>query len=278
MVDIEVGVKVLYPIGQFDANGDAIVPDEYTIDEIVEPAPDSENAGDEPTKVRLSNPLAGADGDVVDVSEIELINSNENPTYIKMTNNWTLGVWNGRADWLERAYGFDVFGESYYLSLTEGSPANLEPVKSLPRDVRNTLVTSEFEFVDHSKTTDELDASRTGDMGVENDNIFASRDKMFPKQTHWVIGTQNMAREALAFQHKEDGTAMRHSGGAKVTNPKAGLGGGFPNAQGGAPWNSYYLGPRWENRQLPQSGYFFGGGFKLKFYLEDIDEWKKKQL
>ena len=77
MVDIEVGVKVLYPIGQFDANGDAIVPDEYTIDEIVEPAPDSENAGDEPTKVRLSNPLAGADGDVVDVSEIELINPNE---------------------------------------------------------------------------------------------------------------------------------------------------------------------------------------------------------
>jgi hypothetical protein len=275
MVDIEVGVKVLYPIGQFDANGDAIVPDEYTIDEIVEPAPDSENAGDEPTKVRLSNPLAGADGDVVDVSEIELINPNENPTYIKMTNNWTLDVWDDRADWLERVYGFDVFGESYYLSLTEGSPANLEPVKSLPRGVRNTLVTSEFAFEEYSKTTEELDAERTGrpgEKGVENDNIFASRDKMFPKQAHWVIGTYNMGREALAFQHKEDGTAMRHYGADRDPNER------FPNGQGGNPWNSYYLGPRWENRQLPQSGYFFGGGFKLKFYLEDIDEWKKKQL
>jgi hypothetical protein len=29
--------------------------------------------------------------------------------------------------------------------------------------------------------------------------------------------------------------------------------------------------------QLPQSGYFFGNFVNLKFYLQEIEEWKKEQ-
>jgi len=29
------------------------------------------------------------------------------------------------------------------------------------------------------------------------------------------------------------------------------------------------------HRQLPKSGYFFGNFVNLKFYLQEIDEWKK---
>ena len=85
MLDIEEGVKVLYPIGQVDENDDEIVPDEYTVAKIIE------GVAPEPDKVRLSNPLADADGEVVYVSEVELINPSENPTYITMTTEYSYG-------------------------------------------------------------------------------------------------------------------------------------------------------------------------------------------
>jgi hypothetical protein len=214
MVDIEVGAKVLYPIGQVDENGDEIVPDEYTVSEIVEP-----------TKVRLSNPLADADGDVVDVSEIELINPNENPTYIELTDTEL------RSGLRENAKGMQTCLKLF----EDGNNISLEFGDFLPRmrDAQLTA-TSYLQFqlrVDQSRERVFSDERKTGDS--------------------WVMLSGN--------------TPENSSGRKMGETHKLGVSGRAITDQ-----------LEWKQSQLPKNGYFFGHDLGLKFYIEDIEEWKKQ--
>ena len=142
MVDIEVGVKVLYPIG-LDANGNPVVSDEYTIAKIIDSEPDGQG-GTRPIKVKLGNGPQPHISPEVDVSDIELINPNENPTYIKMTQDYSWSDIIGAKDRNTRGSGGQGAGhwrcfknkansyrcseedkeESLYWNLSEGKSGN----------------------------------------------------------------------------------------------------------------------------------------------------------
>tara|TARA_R110002167_G_scaffold67516_1_gene190891 strand:+ start:331 stop:3078 length:2748 start_codon:yes stop_codon:yes gene_type:complete len=214
MLDIEEGVKVLYPIGQVDENDDEIVPDEYTVAKIIE------GVAPEPDKVRLSNPLADADGEVVYVSEVELINPSENPTYITMTTEYSYGNVPELRKKPER-------GEATFMKLTEDSPVTLEKTENPPMSLKDDIViTAPSSWSGPSKYD-----PNTGEF-VKNPNVlgFPRSENLYVKVLNsWVLKPTADGSMDLAFGH----------------------------------------------RQLPKSGYFFGNFVNLKFYLQEIDEWKK---
>lgn len=214
MLDIEEGGKVLYPIGQVDENGDEIVPDEYTIAQIVE------REDGKPIRVRLSNPLADADGEVVYVSEVEPINPNENPTYITMTTEYSYA----KVDKRNKEHSNATF-----MKLTEDSPVTLEETKNPPISLKDDIViTAPSSWSGPSKYD-----PYTGQF-VANKNLltFPRSQKLYVKVLNtWVIYDPN----------------------AGFDNPPL----------------------EFTSRQLPKSGYFFGNFVELKFYLQEIDEWKK---
>jgi hypothetical protein len=170
MVDIEVGIKVLYPIGEVDDQGDEIVPDEYTIDRIVERGED-----DKPTKVRLNNDSAAYDGEVVDVSDIEPINPNENPTYITITQDYS---W-GKIDKDKKKKGS-------YLRLSEENPITLDLDDPVPMSLKDDIVlTGPVHFTYNLKSSD--------------NNIFASFDKLYPAEDSWTINFPETTGETQDF-------------------------------------------------------------------------------
>ncbi|MAH51528.1 hypothetical protein CMI37_37275 [Candidatus Pacearchaeota archaeon] len=257
MLDIEEGVKVLYPIGQVDENGDEIVPDEYTVAEIVERGED-----DKPTEVRLSNPLADADGEVVDVSEVELINPSENPTYITMTTEYSYGNVpesrkTGAATFMKLSMeenaeddmggmggmdGMGDMGDMGDMGGGEGSEGEasegdggggsdgtitLEKAENPPIDLKDDIVITAPSSWSGSSEYDKI----TGKFGPrKNVLVFPRFENLYVKVlNNWVLQPTAAGDMDLAFGH----------------------------------------------RQLPKSGYFFGNFVELKFYLQEIEEWKK---
>ena len=295
MVDIEAGVNVLYPIG-LDANGNPVVSDEYTIAEIIDSEPDGQG-GTRPIKVKLSNGPQPHISPEVDVSDIELINPNENPTYIKITqdHSWsdvinvkdrnTIGSGGqGAGRWFcienkadrYRCSEEDKEKESLSWNLSEGSPATLKrvegPVPLSLMKLKNDVVVSTKVFFDRRRKLDyNVGTSRDSQKGYyERDQVFAGYDAEHPEEENWQISFNNQ----YYF-----GRAVAPGGSNDVTKIKNTYGVFWePHPRYAYPSTKYKVSLDFDIRQLPESGYLFGGDLNLVFYLQEIDEWKREQI
>ena len=305
MVDIEVGGKVYYPIG-LDVNGDPAVSHKYTIAAIVGKGPDGK-----PTSVELSN------GDVVDVSDIELINEDENPTYITLTEiapdsgpvtgwrqmprrpdgslderyrrSWKW-EWPWRYQWYQwrRLHGanqrsrdsgkqaIDAIEKSKYWRLSEGNPATLElapmrnkfgsPVSTGAAGTEGLISDKMGQGLEPLTVTGPMffqELETSDDKKFEKADVFASYPMLHPTEDgFWDITFGNVeVPQGEASRCLIDYTTVSSSG-KEYDN-------GMCNSQKRMAFIT---------RQLPENGYLFGGDLKLKFYLEEIEGWKNKQI
>ena len=278
MLDIELGIKVLYPIGQVDDDGDAIVPDEYTVAGIVARGQDGK-----PTEIRLSNPLAGADGNVVDVSEIELINPNENPTYITMTTEYSWGK-----------VPEDKKKEGLYMKLS--MEENGEEGAEDGMDGMGGMGEGGGEGGGGGDGTITLEQTKNPPMDLKDDIVLTAPPSMRKvwnsEKKEYVRGNLRFVKAGASIrQYTDEQIAnfgpnfelLRHMEARQKLNVQ--FLDNYKAGQGGKEWDfdkkEYVFDDdtqiEFVSSQLPQSGYFFGNFVNLKFYLQEIEEWKKEQ-
>ena len=296
MVDIEVGVNVLYPIG-LDVNGNPVVSDEYTIAEITETGPDGQG-GTRPIKVKLGNGPQPHISPEVDVSDIELINPNENPTYIKITQDYSFsevmskgsGTKSGwaclRQSPAPRVYDCpeEKREESLSWNLSEGSPATFELVKgpvppSLIKPKSDVVVCTKI-FFDKTEIPEPGKCSNyeggrwlSGQRAYSTDRIFAGYDAENPVEGGWQISFLPLSRYGFHT------TGSAHRKNPSETRDYYSLFFGYTI------WNRktilrtrYRPSLQIDVQQLPESGYLLGGDLNLVFYLQEINEWKREQI
>ena len=279
-IDIEVDMEVYHPVGDDF---------KYTITEIVERGPNLK-----PTKVKLSN------GAVVDVSEIEL---EEDILSYAM---------NGRTYYLQTLYLKSLGGDfhnplKYRVSRIDlvnplvdigsigdeiAGPGGSPPTKGGGNptyvDLTDTKLSYGFGAARNVKACLKL---------FENgNNISLEMSDFLPRMRN----AQLTATSRLGFQERY--TAAQQRGPRSTAFSRDGQHGsswivGFSSADE----NVYRSGEEhkigwkygknisqgkaditdnlyWKQSQLPKNGYFFGHDLALKFYIEDIDEWKKQQI
>lgn len=249
-IDIKVGMEVYHPVGSDE---------KYTIKEILERGPDLK-----PIKVRIEK-IRIMDDKVVNVSDIELVDdslyyamngrtyylqtvylkylggdfynpfkyrvtridftnpdididcvgdeiagppsmgSNENPTYVTMTTEYSWGE-----------VPKDKKEEGLYMKLSDDNPITLEQTESPPMSLKDDIILTASPKVI-------LPYQRTG-----SPQVFGSLD-FTPNYIYGTRFLDNYSEGAIEFN-----------------------------------W-----------RQLPDAGYFFGNFVNLKFYLQEIEEWKE---
>ena len=272
-IDIEVDMEVYHPVGD-DAK--------YTITEIEEQGPSLK-----PTKVKLSN------GAVVDVPEIELLEdmfqyamnhrtyalqllylgSSYNPFKYRVTRIDLLtpnsdiaegnGVTNGRIEitsshtWT-RSTKYDEWNASVgqphlYLKLSEGSPANLEFAPFIPTKLKDKVVITNAAVAKMSQKQRDIpvEIQRLGDGNEITDRFEPQLTIDFLSGEYVGIGALGTIYWSFVAQVGEWAAAQRS----------------FDTVA--------YSGP---NKQTPENGFLLGGDVNLKFYLEEIETWKKQQV
>ena len=264
-IDIEEDMEVYHPVGSGN---------KYTIDEIVAMGPDLK-----PTKVKLSN------GAVVDVSDIELV---DDALYYAM---------NGRTYYLQTIYlkalstkeGKDFFDPFKYrvtrIDFTNpdididsvGDEIAGPPKMDVDENPTYITMTTEYSYSDvpesrkkpklgeatFMKLTEDspvtLEETENPPMNLKDDIVitapttFSGPSKYDPNTGEFVVNSN-----ALKFPRSQN-LYVKVLNNWVLSDP---IGDGSR-----ALTFSY--------RQLPKSGYFFGNFVNLKFYLQEIEEWKR---
>jgi hypothetical protein len=249
-IDIKVGMEVYHPVGSDE---------KYTIKEILERGPDLK-----PTRVRIEK-VRIMDDKVVDVSEIELV---DDELYYAM---------NGRTYYLQTVYlkslGGDFYNPFKYrvtrIDFTNpdididcvGDEIAGPPSMSSSENPTYVTMTTEYSWGKVPKDKKEkglymklsndnpitLEQTESPPMSLKDDIILTASPKVI--LPYYATGSRSVFGSLDFTPNYIHGTRFldNHSGGAIEFN-----------------W-----------RQLPDAGYFFGNFVNLKFYLQEIEEWKE---
>ena len=262
-IDIEEDMEVYHPVGSGN---------KYTIDEIVATGPDLK-----PTKVKLSN------GAVVDVSDIELVDDalyyamNKRTYYLQTIYLKALSTKEGkdffdpfkyrvtRIDFTNPDIDIDSVGDeiagppkmgvdenpTYITMTTEYSYGNVPELRK-----KHNFATF-MKLTEDSPVT--LESTKKPPMSLKDDivitapTMFSGPSKYDPNTGEFVANPNVLKFPRSPYMN------------VKVLNNWV-----LPDPIGDG---SHAL--TFSHRQLPKSGYFFGNFVNLKFYLQEIDEWKK---
>ena len=260
-LDIEEGMEVYHPVGD-DAK--------YTIEETLEQGPNLK-----PTKVKLSN------GAVVDVPEIELLEdmfqyamnhrtyalqllylgTSYNPFKYRVTR---IDLFTSNSDdhieitsshtWTRDAendeYWERVGQPRLYLKLSEGSPANLELASFIPTKLKDkVVVTNAASSIMSQKPKDiPVENQTLGDGNEITDRFEPQMTIDFGSEESIGLGIKGSIYYSFAAQVGEWAAAHRVADSVSYSGPNK------------------------------QNGFLLGGDVNLKFYLEEIETWKQRQV
>jgi hypothetical protein len=268
-IDIEVDMEVYHPVGDDF---------KYTITEIVEQGPNLK-----PTKVKLSN------GAVVDVSEIELEEDilsyamNGRTYYLQTLYLKSLGgdfhnpfkYRVSRIDLVNTVVDIDSIGDEI------AGPGGLPPTKGGENSTYIELTDTELRFGLQRNTKYIQTCLKLFEDG---NNIRLEMSDFLPQMGY----AQLTATSPIGFLYRNDtATSVNPAYGgirSRVFSDEAKTGDSWVMGAGTGSEN-HRIGDEnvadhliFQQSQLPKNGYFFGHDLGLKFYIEDIEEWKRQRI
>ena len=101
--------------------------------------------------------------------------------------------------------------------------------------------------------------------------MFAGYDAEYPAEDYWQIGFLSQSQYNKGGQQQNVDVTKIINRFEVFWEPRI--------LRGAANFSTKYsIILDFDVRQLPESGYLFGGDLNLVFYLQEIDEWKKEQI